>query len=75
MSYTTHGHHVTGTPWDTPPMKIEPCGGLWLCRTCEREAELDASRFCKDHVGRALVWSGVEFVCPDCVIAHAFAMD
>lgn len=39
MTYTSHGHHIPGTPWDeeTGPGIIR-CGGVKLCRECKLEA-------------------------------------
>ena len=39
MTYTRHGHHITGTPVsETKPLMVARCGGPGLCPGCSREA-------------------------------------
>jgi hypothetical protein len=36
--YTSHGHHITGTPLeDEPPSRVTRCGGAGLCGLCSQE--------------------------------------
>lgn len=37
MSYTSHGHHIPGTPKDLNPPDRVDCGGLTMCHTCIRD--------------------------------------
>lgn len=37
--YTSHGHHITGTPKEeTPPEHVVRCGGPIICQECSRQA-------------------------------------
>lgn len=39
MSYTTHGHHIQGTPTaGAKPERVARCGGPGLCRMCSLES-------------------------------------
>lgn len=38
MAYTSHGHHINGTPTDNPPEHRMRCGGVNLCPSCSKEA-------------------------------------
>lgn len=40
MAFTTHGHHIAGTPTDNPPETVARCGGPRLCRTCGTQADI-----------------------------------
>lgn len=38
MAYTTHGHHIEGSPETTPrPTVVARCGGPKLCTGCAQE--------------------------------------
>jgi hypothetical protein len=37
MSYTSHGHHIPGTPKHTKPPLIAKCGGAMACAHCAKE--------------------------------------
>lgn len=38
MAYTTHGYHIPGTVFGTPPDLRAKCGGINLCLKCGQEA-------------------------------------
>lgn len=39
MTYTSHGHHIDGSPVDpSPPTDVIRCGGPGLCSVCTRES-------------------------------------
>lgn len=40
MTYTSHGHHIEGTPMGDPPATRARCGGPGMCSSCSREAAL-----------------------------------
>lgn len=37
MAYTTHGHHMPGTPKGNPPSGKVRCGGPEFCASCSKE--------------------------------------
>lgn len=36
-SYTSHGHHIPGTPVKTPPKQVKNCGGPEMCLECDAD--------------------------------------
>lgn len=42
MTYTTHGHHIPGSPTEDekPDVPRARCGGTSLCPVCKKDAGL-----------------------------------
>lgn len=40
--YTSHGHHIPGTPLDPPAKSVARCGGPRICRKCSAEVDLES---------------------------------
>ena len=36
--YTSHGHYISGTSVEGPPVQVARCGGPNLCQRCREEA-------------------------------------
>lgn len=40
MAYTSHGHHIPGTPLGVAPNEVANCGGPGVCDSCNQETVL-----------------------------------
>lgn len=48
MAYTTHGHHISGSPKGNEPEKKELCGGPVFCHQCSTESIAWRDNFAKN---------------------------